>query len=393
VKLTASRIDLIKAIGAAVRVVERRNTIPVLGNVLLRAEGGQLAIRATDLDIEISTRCAATITDPGATTVPAATFHDLLRKLPEGAEVSLETGSSSPKGDSRNDASSSAQRDSHTQITIRSGRSRFVLQTLPEGDFPDIAAGEMSHSFALPAENLASMIGQVGFAVSTEETRYYLNGIYLHTVQAESATLIAVATDGHRLARRTHPCPAGAEGMPGIIVPRKAVGEIARLIEKLGSQLVEISLSTTKLRIETPDATFLTKLIDGTFPDYARVIPQGNDKHAVLDAAELVAAVDRVATISSERGRAVKLNFAESSLAIEVTNPDAGTARDEVEADYTDEPLEIGFNARYLADILGVLIASGTGSVTMQLGSPGSPTILQASKAADLLIVLMPMRV
>jgi DNA polymerase III subunit beta len=373
VKLTASRIDLIKAMGAAVRVVERRNTIPVLGNVLLRATSGQLAIRATDLDIEISTRCAATITEPGATTVPAATFHDLLRKLPEGAEVSLEA------------------RDG--KATIRSGKSRFVLQTLPEGDFPDIAAGEMSHSFAMPAEDLASMFGQVGFAVSTEETRYYLNGIYLHTVQAESATLIAVATDGHRLARRTHPCPAGAEGMPGIIVPRKSVGEIARLIEKLGSQPVEISLSTTKLRIETPDATFLTKLIDGTFPDYARVIPTGNDKHAVLDAAELVAAVDRVATISSERGRAVKLNFADSSLAIEVTNPDAGTARDEVEADYTDEPLEIGFNARYLADILGVLIAAGTGSVSMQLGNPGSPTILQASKAADLLIVLMPMRV
>jgi DNA polymerase III subunit beta len=374
VKLTASRIDLIKAIGAAVRVVERRNTIPVLSNVLLRAEGGQLAIRATDLDIEISTRCAATVTEPGATTVPAATFHDLLRKLPEGAEVSFEASDNG-------------------KATIRSGRSRFVVHTLPDTDFPDIAAGEMSHSFALPAEDLASMFGQVGFAVSTEETRYYLNGIYLHAVQAEAATLIAVATDGHRLARRTHPCPAGAEGMPGIIVPRKAVGEIARLIEKLGSQPVEISLSTTKLRIETPDATFLTKLIDGTFPDYARVIPQGNDKHAVLDAAELVAAVDRVATISSERGRAVKLNFAESSLAIEVTNPDAGTARDEVEADYTDEPLEIGFNARYLADILGVLIAAGTGSVTMQLGSPGSPTILQASKAADLLIVLMPMRV
>jgi DNA polymerase-3 subunit beta len=384
VKFTASRIDLIKAMGAAVRVVERRNTIPVLGNVLLRAEGGQLAIRATDLDIEISTRCAATITEPGATTVPAATFHDLLRKLPEGSQVSLETGGG---------GSGSAQRDSHTHITIRSGRSRFVLQTLPDTDFPDIAAGEMSHSFALPAEDLASMIGQVGFAVSTEETRYYLNGIYLHTVGGTGEALVAVATDGHRLARRTHPCPAGAEGMPGIIVPRKAVGEIARLIEKLGNQPVEISLSTTKLRVETPDATFLTKLIDGTFPDYERVIPKGNDKHAVLDAAELVAAVDRVATISSERGRAVKLSFADSSLAIEVTNPDAGTARDEVEADYTDEPLEIGFNARYLADILGVLIASGTGSVTMQLGSAGSPTILQASKAADLLIVLMPMRV
>ena len=372
-KLTASRIDLIKAIGAAVRVVERRNTMPVLSNVLLRAEGGQLAIRATDLDIEINTRCAATVMEPGATTVPAATFHDLLRKLPEGAEISLEADGG--------------------KAVIRAGRARFVLQTLPDTDFPDIAAGEMSHSFALPAEDLASMFGQVGFAVSTEETRYYLNGIYLHTVQAESATLVAVATDGHRLARRTHPCPAGAEGMPGIIVPRKAVGEIARLIEKLGNQPALISLSTTKLRIETPDATFLTRLIEGTFPDYQRVIPLGNDKLAALDAAELVAAVDRVATISSERGRAVKLSFADSSLAIEVTNPDAGTARDEVEADYTDEPLEIGFNARYLAEILGVLIASGTGSVTMQLGSPGSPTILLASKAADLLIVLMPMRV
>jgi DNA polymerase III subunit beta len=375
-KLTATRIDLIKAIGAAVRVVERRKTIPVLGNILLSTADGALAIRATDLDMEVSTSCAATVTAPGSTTVPAGMLHDILRKLPEGADVSVELG------------------DILTQATIRSGRSRFTLQTLPATDFPDITTGEMAHSFEIAAADLATMLGEVGFAISTEETRYYLNGIYLHVTDgADGMKLVAVATDGHRLARRTLPAPEGAAGMPGIIVPRKAVAEIVRMLDKLGSQPVTLAMSTQKLKVETPDATLVTKLIDGTFPDYVRVIPAANGKRATVEAATLLGAVDRVATISSERGRAVRLGFADNRLAIDVTDPDSGTARDEIDADYSDEALEIGFNARYLVDILGVLIGAGADTVTLKLDTPGSPTILQARDTADLLIVLMPMRV
>jgi len=374
VKFTASRIDLIKAIGAAVRVVERRNTIPILSNIAVSASAGELTIRATDLDIEVTTRCTAMVGAPGALTLPAQTFHDILRKLPEGVDVAIDA--TGPDG----------------RAILRAGRSRFTLGTLPISDFPDLAAwaGEMSHGFDMAAGDLAAMIDQVGFAISTEETRYYLNGIHLHT--DGDGQLIAVATDGHRLARRMTSAPEGAEGMPGIIIPRKAVGEMARLLDKL-AEPVRLSLSSSKLRLEAGGVTLVTKLIDGTFPDYKRVIPTGNTRRAVVDAAALLGAVDRVATISSERGRAVKLSFADDSLGIEVTNPDAGSARDEIDISFAGEKIEIGFNARYLADILGTLITSGATEVLIRLDTPGSPTILQASETADLLTVLMPMRV
>jgi DNA polymerase-3 subunit beta len=207
-----------------------------------------------------------------------------------------------------------------------------------------------------------------------------------------------VATDGHRLARVEAACPAGAEAMPGIIVPRKAVGEIARLLDKAGSP-ARLAISASKLRLDiggdaaAADVTLVTKLIDGTFPDYARVIPQGNARRAVLDIQALLAAADRVSTISTERGRAVRLAFADGRLKLSVTTPDAGSADEEIEADYDGEPFEIGFNGRYLADILGALIRRGADTVLLRMGTPGDPTILQSRDGADLLTVLMPMRV
>lgn len=375
-KFTASRIDLIRAIGAAVRVVERRNTIPILSNIALGAADGQLTIKATDLDIEVTTACAATIEAPGSLTLPAQTFHDILRKIPEGADVTLDA------------------LGEHGRVNLRAGRARFTLGTLPLSDFPAIATGKMPPSFEMPAADLAVMLDQVGFAVSTEETRYYLNGIYLHMAgEGEDARLVAVATDGHRLARRVVNPPVH-EPFPGVIIPRKAVGEMLRLVDKL-AEMVSVSISPTanRLRLEAGGVTLVTKLIDGTFPDYARVIPKGNDRRCEVEAATLLAAVDRVATISSERGRAVKLGFADGRITIEVSNPAAGTARDEIDGSYDAEPLEIGFNARYLTDILGVLINAGATSTTLHLGNPGSPAILEAAEAPDLTIVLMPMRV
>ncbi len=371
-KVTVERAELLKSLGHVHRVVERRNTIPILANVLIKADRGKLSMKATDLDLEVIDSVAAEVSQGGATTVPAHMFYEIVRKLPEGAQIVIE-GS----GD-------------RAVLSLRAGRSRFTLQTLPESDFPDLAAGEMTHSFKLAAADLKRLIDKTQFAISTEETRYYLNGIYLHTAgTAKAATLRAVATDGHRLAQVELPLPEGAAGMPGIIIPRKTVGEVQRLIET-GEGEVAIELSAGKIRFSIGDVVLTSKLIDGTFPDYARVIPANNDKSLTVDKKDFEAAVDRVSTVSSERGRAVKLSITGGRLVLSVTNPDSGSATEELEVEYESDPLDIGFNSRYLLDIAAQI--EGEVAV-LKLADPGSPTLIQDKNAKGALYVLMPMRV
>jgi DNA polymerase-3 subunit beta len=371
-KVTVERAELLKSLGHVHRVVERRNTIPILANVLIRAEQSKLAFKATDLDLEVTETIAAEVSPGGSTTVPAHMFYEIVRKLPEGAQIVLEAS-----GD-------------RATLAIRAGRSRFTLQTLPESDFPDLAAGEMTHSFKLPAADLKRLIDKTQFAISTEETRYYLNGIYLHAAgTAQAPTLRAVATDGHRLAQMELDLPGGAKGMAGIIVPRKTVGEVQRLIEDNEAE-VTIELSQGKIRFTFGDVVLTSKLIDGTFPDYSRVIPAGNDKELVVDKKEFEQAVDRVSTVSSERGRAVKLSLSNGRLMLSVTNPDSGSATEEVEVEYTSDPLDIGFNSRYLLDIAAQI--EGEAAV-LKLADPGSPTLIQDKDSKGALYVLMPMRV
>jgi DNA polymerase III subunit beta len=371
-KVTVERAELLKSLGHVHRVVERRNTIPILANLLIRAEQSKLAFKATDLDLEVTETIAAEVSPGGSTTVPAHMFYEIVRKLPEGAQIVLEAS-----GD-------------RAMLTIRAGRSRFTLQTLPESDFPDLAAGEMTHSFKVPAAELKRLIDKTQFAISTEETRYYLNGIYLHTADTGKAqNLRAVATDGHRLAQVELPLPAGASGMPGIIVPRKTVGEVQRLIEDSDAEIT-IELSQGKIRFTFDDVVLTSKLIDGTFPDYSRVIPLGNDKELVVDKKEFEQAVDRVSTVSSERGRAVKLSLSNGRLMLSVTNPDSGSANEEVEVEYAADPLDIGFNSRYLLDIAAQI--EGEAAV-LKLADPGSPTLIQDKDSKGALYVLMPMRV
>jgi DNA polymerase-3 subunit beta len=371
-KITVERAELLKSLGHVHRVVERRNTIPILANVLVKAEKGKLSLKATDLDLEVTDSIAADVSPGGSTTVPAHMFYEIVRKLPEGSQVAIE-GS----GD-------------RAVLSIRAGRSRFTLQTLPESDFPDLAASEMSHSFKLSAKDLKRLIDKTQFAISTEETRYYLNGIYLHTAgSAKSASLRAVATDGHRLAQVDLALPQGAAGMPGVIVPRKTVAEVQRLIEVPDGD-VSIELSSGKIRFAIGAVVLTSKLIDGTFPDYGRVIPANNDKQLTVDKKDFEAAVDRVSTVSSERGRAVKLSIAGGRLVLSVTNPDSGSATEELEVEYAADPLDIGFNSRYLLDIAAQI--EGEVAV-LRLADPGSPTLIQDKESKGALYVLMPMRV
>ncbi len=371
-KVTVERAALLRSLSHVHRVVERRNTIPILANVLIKADRAKLAFKATDLDLEVTEAIAAEGAAGGATTVPAHMFYEIVRKLPEGSQIVIEA---------------SGER---AILAIRAGRSRFTLQTLPDSDFPDLAASEMTHSFNLPAAALKRLIDKTQFAISTEETRYYLNGIYLHTAGTAKAPMLrGVATDGHRLAQFELPLPSGAQGMPGIIVPRKTVGEVQRLIEDNEAEIA-VELSQGKIRFTLGEIVLTSKLVDGTFPDYARVIPLGNDKELTVDRKEFEQAVDRVSTVSSDRGRAVKLSISNGKLVLSVTNPDSGSATEEIEVEYGAEALDIGFNSRYLLDIAAQL--DGEAAV-LKLADPGSPTLIQDRDTKDALYVLMPMRV
>ena len=370
-KFVIERAALLKSLGHVQSVVERRNAIAILSNVLIEAGNGHVSLATTDMDVAIADQVEAEITAEGATTVPVHTLYDIVRKLPEGAQVEIES-------------------DGTGRMVLRAGRSTFKLSCLPKEDFPAPAETEFPHSFALPAEELRALIDRTRFAISNEETRYYLNGIFLHTAETDGVKVLrAVATDGHRLARIEMPQPDGAADMPGIIVPRKAVNELRKLIDE-STEPVEIALSENRIRFTLEAMVISSKLIDGTFPDYQRVIPEGNDKMLEVDCREFSAAVDRVSTISSDRGRAVKLAVDKGSLVLSASSPDAGTATEELEVSYDAEPIEIGFNSRYLLDITQQIEGSGA---RFALADAASPTIIQDTADKSALYVLMPMRV
>lgn len=373
-KVTLERNHLLKSLGHVHRVVERRTTYPILSNVLINAHDGQLELRATDLDIEITESVPAMVGVAGTTTVPAHTLYEIVRKLADGAEVNLET-------DGTNE-----------QMTITSGRSNFNLTCLAPDGFPDLKSGEFGHKFSLKAGALKNLIDCTQFAISTEETRYYLNGIFFHTMSEDDGVILrAVATDGHRLARAEAPAPQGSEGMPSIIVPRKTVAEVQKLLGD-DDQDVAIELSDSKIRFELGGVVLLSKLIEGTYPNYEGVIPKDNDKRLAVDRNALKQAVDRVSTIASDRGgKAVKLGLSEGLLELSVTNPDHGTAREELPIEFEHEGFEIGFNARYLLDIIEQVHSE---QAIFMFSDSGSPTIVQSEDEADqALYILMPMRV
>jgi DNA polymerase-3 subunit beta len=366
-KATIERATLLKSLGHVQSVVERRNTIPILSNVLIEAkDDGSLRLMATDLDLQVDESVPAQVAQAGATTVPAHTFFDIVRKLPEGSQVEL----SAAEG----------------KMQVVAGRSRFNLSTLPRDDFPVIAEGELPTRFELPAQTLRQIIDKTRFAISSEETRYYLMGIFLHVADEK---LKAAATDGHRLARVTVDKPEGADGMPDVIIPKKCVGELRKLLEEVEGT-VEVSLSPTKVRFGLGNAVLTSKLIDGTFPDYNRVIPTANDKLLKLDPKSFMEGVDRVATIASEKTRAVKINLDRDKVTLSVTSPESGTATEELPADYGADGLEIGFNARYLMDILHEIEGD---TVEVHLADAAAPTLLRENDKAAALYVLMPMRV
>jgi len=369
-KATIERATLLRGLSHVQSVVERRNTIPILSNVLIEAQAsGALRLMATDLDLQIDETIAAAVDQPGAITVSAHTLFDIARKLPEGSQVEL----SAAEG----------------RITINAGRAKFTLATLPRDDFPMIAEGELPTTFELPAETLKQIIDKTRFAISTEETRYYLNGIFLHVTDDATPVLKAAATDGHRLARVTVARPDGAEAMPDVIIPRKCVAELRKLLDEVDGS-VGVSLSNSKIRFDLGQAILTSKLIDGTFPDYSRVIPTANDKILKIDPKSFMQGVDRVSTIATEKTRAVKMALERDKIILSVTSPENGAAAEEVPGEYVSLPFEIGFNSRYLMDILGQIESD---LVEVHLADAAAPTLIRENDQSSALYVLMPMRV
>lgn len=370
-KFSIERAALLRSLSHVQSVVERRNTIPILSNVLMKAEDGVLSLATTDMDLEINESVAAEVKEGGSTTVPAHTLHDIVRKLPDGSDVELTMNSEG------------------TQMSVKAGRSQFKLSCLPTTDFPEIGAGELPTSFSIPAKDMRALIDRTKFAMSTEETRYYLNGIYLHEADQEGVKVLrAVATDGHRLARFEMPLPEGSAGMPGIIIPRKTIGELRKLVDE-AADAIEITLSESKIRFAFDHVVLTSKLIDGTFPDYQRVIPQGNDKIVEVDAKSLTSAVDRVSTISDGKSRAIKIALNGKQMTVSASSAEAGSATEEVEVN-GETDIEIGFNAKYLLDITSQIEGEGC---RLTLADAASPTIIQDNSDPSALYVLMPLRV
>ncbi|WP_028753689.1 DNA polymerase III subunit beta [Rhizobium leucaenae] len=349
-KLTIPKSDLARVLTNVGRVIESRNTIPILGNVLLHADNGTLRVTGTDLDIVATDTAPADVSEPGAVCVDAKLLSDIAKKAGNDISLSLE-------GD---------------RLIVKSGRSVFKLATLPAADFPTLGADKYDATFDI---DLAALFGPVAFAISDEQTRYYLGGVFFHI---KDGTATAVATDGHRLSRNKGPSIPEFEG---VIVPKKTVGLLPKGV-------VSVQVSTAKIKITAGDFVLTSKLIDGTFPDYERVIPTSNDKMVTVDRDTFMKAADRVATVSSEKARAVKLSILQGSIALSVASGDA-SASDEVEAGYEGEPMEIGFNSRYVTDIMSVL---PTGSVQLALADGGSPAVITGG-AEGLTLILMPTRV
>jgi DNA polymerase-3 subunit beta len=368
-KVYVERNDLLKALGHSHSVVEKKTTVPALSHVLLQAEGARLKITATDLELAVIEVISAEIEEEGTAAVLESMLYEIVRKLPEGSKITLHV------------------KENGTQLFLASGPSRFVLSCLSTKEFPVVQMMELPHRFRIPAKDLVRLLNRTEFAMSTEETRYYLNGIYIHPHKNQE--LRAVATDGHRLARVSIPLPEGAEHFPGVIISRKTVNEVLKIAS---NQLVDIEVNLSETQISfTFENIFLTsRLIDGVFPDYEKAIPTKNDKIIRLQVNPFLKAVERVSIISSEHSKGVKIGAQTGKLILSATSSEIGSAMEELEANYGSEPIEIGFNSKYLIDIARQM---ENDEAEFAFADTNTAVVIQTITDAQSLYVLMPMRV
>ena len=364
-KLTIQRETLLKPLQQVTGVVERRQTLPILGNVLVNATARELKLTATDLEVELQAKLKLTVTEPGDITLPARKLLDICRTLPEGAEIDI-----------------SVKRE---RATVRSGKSRFTLTTLPASEFPVVDKIKSPHKFSAPQNELRQVIDRTAFSMAQQDVRYYLNGLML---EPDNGVLRAVATDGHRLAICESAMDVGNTTGQQVIVPRKGIQELHRLLED-DTAAVQVEIGTNHIRITTKELRFTSKLIDGRFPDYNRVIPKDANKSLVIDREVLRQALTRTSILSNEKYRGIRLNLSKNILKIQAHNPEQEEAVDELEVTYDNEPLEIGFNVTYLLDVLAAIDSD---AVEFLLNDANSSALIHKPGIDDCRYVVMPMR-
>lgn len=364
-QLSVQRKDILPALQKIIGVVERRQTMPILANILLDASNDRLVITGTDLELELVTECPAVITQPGTAAIPARKLLDICRGLPDDAEITLTQAQS--------------------QTRLQSGRSRFTLATLSAQDWPHLDEVEEGQHLAVPENTLKGLFNRTHFAMAHQDVRYYLNGLLL---VLRPNRIRCVATDGHRLALSEATVELDIEQATQAIVPRKAITELIRLFDNSDAQ-ISLVLSNRHLRIQLPGLRFTTKLIDGRFPDYERVIPSDVERHMQADREPVRQALTRTAILSNEKFSGVRLALAENMLRLQAQNVEHEEAEDEIAVDYASEPMEIGFNVNYLLEALGAMDGD---QFELSLSGPDSSGLLQSTTDRQTQYVVMPMR-
>ena len=374
-EIKANSSDLLKALNHIHGIVEVRHTLPILSNIVLSAENNELSLSSTNLDIFCSDKIDAEIVNSGEISVPAITFFEIVKRLPSGADVILSMG------------------DEDTELILKCGRSKFNLSTLKTEDFPILSDKDLSTNFVISSDELSRMIDKTKFAISNEETRYYLNGIFFHKAESNSIKFLrAVATDGHRLAQYDIPLPQGAEEITGIIIPKKTVFELRKVLDDADGD-VSVSLNENKIKFSFNNLKIISKVIDGTFPDYTKVIPQNNDKKFKTNNSELKNAIDRVSAVAineETKSKAIKLTIESNKLNLSVESQSKGSAKEEIDISYSNEKVDIGFNSRYLLDICNEVDGD---EIDVNLLDSISPAIILDKTDENLFFVLMPMRI
>ncbi|MBD1140326.1 DNA polymerase III subunit beta [Pelagibacterales bacterium SAG-MED38] len=374
-EIKANSSDLLKALNHIHGIVEVRHTLPILSNIVLSAENNELSLSSTNLDIFCSDKIDAEIVNSGEISVPAITFFEIVKRLPSGSDVILSMG------------------DEDTELILKCGRSKFNLSTLRTEDFPILSDKDLSTNFVISADELSRMIDKTKFAISNEETRYYLNGIFFHKAESNSIKFLrAVATDGHRLAQYDIPLPQGAEEITGIIIPKKTVFELRKVLDDADGD-VSVSLNENKIKFSFNNLKIISKVIDGTFPDYTKVIPQNNDKEFKTNNSELKNAIDRVSAVAineETKSKAIKLTIENNKLNLSVESQSKGSAKEEIDISYSNEKVDIGFNSRYLLDICNEVDGD---EIDVNLLDSISPAIILDKTDENLFFVLMPMRI
>ena len=374
-EIKASSSDLLKALNHIHGIVEVRHTLPILSNIVLSADNNELSLSSTNLDIFCSDKIDAEIMTSGEISVPAITFFEIVKRLPSGSDVIL------------------SMADEDTELVLKCGRSKFNLSTLKTDDFPILSDKDLSTNFVISADELSRMIDKTKFAISNEETRYYLNGIFFHKAESNSIKFLrAVATDGHRLAQYDIPLPQGAEEITGIIIPKKTVFELRKVLDDADGD-VSVSLNENKIKFSFNNLKIISKVIDGTFPDYTKVIPQNNDKKFKTNNSELKNAIDRVSAVAineETKSKAIKLTIENNKLNLSVESQSKGSAKEEIDISYSNEKVDIGFNSRYLLDICNEVDGD---EIDVNLLDSISPAIILDKTDENLFFVLMPMRI